>query len=98
MFSADPCVACESAIEPDNPSVEITKPLYAAATSQPKSILTRLAISLASNAAVTKPSPQFNQLANMPTSSVSEIAAPGVFASDASFANPLWIAGDVASA
>src|SRR5258708_20078233 len=98
MLSADPCVACDSTIEPDNPSVEITNPLYAAATSQPKSIRTRLAASRASSAAVTRPRPQFNHDAIMPTKSVSDMADNGVVASEARFASPRCTPGDVARA
>src|ERR1700691_3961740 len=98
MFSADPRVACESAIEPERPSVEITKPLYAAATSQPKSIRTRFATSRASSAAVTSPRPQLSQDAIRLTNSVRETADAGDFASDAIFASPLCTAGDVAIA
>src|ERR1700690_737717 len=82
---AEPGVACESAIEPDNPSVETTNPVYAAATSQPKSTRTRLAISRANRAAVTNPKPQFSHEAHIATRTVSEMAVRGLVVSDAAF-------------
>src|ERR1700692_1551126 len=59
---------------------------------------TRLATSRASSAAVTSPSPQFNQDAIMLTISVSDTAPVGVVASAAILASARWITGDVASA
>ena len=37
MFSADPCVACESAIEPDNPEVNYSLGMFYAQQSQMQS-------------------------------------------------------------
>src|SRR5215469_3529150 len=98
MFKGEACVACERAMEPEMPSVDTTNPLYAAATSHPKSISMRLAISLASSAEITSPRPQFNHDAVNETSNVRETADSGCCGIAASFLKPRSISGALARA
>src|SRR5438552_8459730 len=77
MLSLLPGVACASAIELDKSLAQMMNPLYAAATSQPKSMRMRLAISRESSPATTSPNPQFSQHAHAETRKVSETAPFG---------------------
>src|SRR6516162_6748329 len=88
MFRAEPGVAWASAIELENPLAQIIHPEYAPATSHPKSIRMRLAISRASNPATTKPQPQFTNEVIMTGTMVKTIARLGVVASPASRLSP----------
>ncbi len=87
MLSLLPGVFCASAIELEKPLAQIKKPLYAAATSHPKSMRMRFAISRASNPATTRPKPQFKKHAIEETTRVSETAPFVVRGTDASHSN-----------
>src|SRR5579872_1989794 len=78
MFSLLPGDACARAMELEMPLAQIKNPLYAAATSQPKSMRKRLAMARASKPATTKPNPQFSQHAIAETTNVSDTAPFGV--------------------
>src|SRR6185437_9640372 len=78
ILSLLPGVACARAIELDRPLAQTTKPAYADATSQPKSMRMRRAIVRASNPETTKPNPQFSQHATADVRNVSVTAPLGV--------------------